>query len=89
MSWFKKGRIVEFGDGTFGYQKLLLGFIPVEKYLDKDSYSYHVFYTRIYLSCKWNTLESLKEKLKELENYKNPDRIVRVVRETKLDKALE
>ena len=46
-------------------------------------------YTIVYLASKWNTLESLKNKLKELENYKNPDRIVRVARETELEKALE
>jgi hypothetical protein len=90
MSWLKKGRIVQFGDGYFGYQKVLLGFIPVHKFLCGDhSNSYYTFYGTVYFSSKWNTLESLKQKLKYLENYKNPDRIVRVVRETKLDKALE
>jgi hypothetical protein len=89
MRWFKKGRIVQFGDGQFGYQKLLLGFIPLHAFLDKDSYNQHIFYSAVLNSSKWNTLESLKERLNKLENYKNPDRIVRVVRETKLEKALE
>ena len=88
MSWFKKGRIVQFGDGTFGYQKLLLGFFPLGAFIlnnDSNRYDWH----HVVAWCKYKTLESLKEHLNKLENYKNPDRIVRVVRETKLEKALE
>lgn len=88
MNWFKKGRIVQFGDGTYGYQKLLIGFIPLNVFLinsDPCKYDWHENITW----CKYKTLESLKELLNKIENYKNPDRIVRVVRETKLEKALE
>lgn len=83
----KKGRIVQFADGEFAYQRLLLGFIPFNEYLlpNDATYSWH----RRASWCKHKTLESLKEQLKKLENYKNPDKIVRVVKETELEKALE
>ena len=78
---------MQFADGQFAYQKLLLGFIPFNEFLlgDDKKYSWHPNVEW----CKHTTLESLKEQLKKIENYKNPDRIVRVVRETKLEKALE
>jgi hypothetical protein len=84
----KKGRIVQFADSEFAYQKLLLGFIPLQAYLtlsSTESYNWH----HSPFWCKHKTLESLKEQLKKLENYKNPDKIVRVVKETELEKALE
>jgi hypothetical protein len=90
----KKGRIVQFGDGTYGYQRLLLGFIPVPAYLDLNPtsfYTYNWLSVQVYVhrDCKQKSLESLKEVLKKIENYKNPDKIVRVVKETELEKALE
>lgn len=83
----KKGRIVQFADGEFAYQRLLLGFIPFSEYLlhEDSRYKWHSNPSW----CKHRTLESLKEQLKKLENYKNPDKIVRVVKETELEKALE
>lgn len=84
----KKGRIVQFADGEFAFQKLLLGFIPVKAFLTLSSDTQHQWHSNPYWS-KHKTLESLKEQLKKLENYKNPDRIVRVVEETELEKALE
>ena len=84
----KKGRIVQFADGQFAFQKLLLGFIPVRVYLTLASEREHNWHSNPYW-CKHETLESLKEQLKKLENYKNPDKIVRVVEETELEKALE
>lgn len=87
MRWFKKGRIVQFGDGEFAYQKLLLGFIPLNVFLTKDESKYNWYQRNDWV--KYKTLESLKLHLKHLENYKNSDRIVRVVKETELEKALE
>jgi hypothetical protein len=86
----KKGRIVQFGDGTYGYQKLLLGFIPVSQFLDLHPCSYSRYnWLSWHSDCKQKSLESLKELLKKIENYENPDKIVRVVKETELEKALE
>ena len=83
----KKGRIVQFADGQFAFQKLLLGFIPFSEYLLPASSDYTWHYNVEW--CKHKTLESLRQLIKEIEKHKNSGKIVRVVKETELEKALE
>jgi hypothetical protein len=85
----KKGRIVQFEDGSYAYQRVLFGFIPLQLFLDFSFESIETWYNIPYDTCKRNSLESLKEAIKKIENYKNPRIIKRVVKETELEKALE
>lgn len=86
----KKGRIIQFADGNYGYQRLFLGIFPLREFLyrdldSRDSWNFHLI-VRSY--SKWGTLKELKSFINELENYKNPDSIARVIEQTELEKAL-
>jgi hypothetical protein len=86
---WKKGRIVQFQDDTFGYQKLRWGIFPVLQFLDLDEDDRWTWCDSPKNYCKTGELLKLREFVKELEKITNAGTIKKVIKESALNNALD
>jgi hypothetical protein len=85
----KSGRVVQFYDDTFGYQRLRFGFFPVKQFLELDEPDRWAWCSTARDYCKDVDITKVRNFVKELEKITKDGTIKKVVKETGLDKALE